>query len=573
MKLLCLLGLVSAVLAGPASQRFDGEKVFRLKPTSDRAVWFVKRLAAIAKVDLWRPDSIDQVAVNSDVDFRVGAQDIKKTQDLLEKSGLEYEVLIEDLQAMIEQQRDNKERSPTLHSYVKYNDMDTINTWMTNTVARHSNLMSLREIGTSYEGRPIHVIKIGKKTGQSKPAIFMDCGIHAREWISPAFCQWFVKEAVATYGSDPTITKVLDTMDFFVVPVINVDGYSFTWSNNRMWRKTRSKISGSNCRGVDPNRNWDAGWCTFSVGATVGKYAGDKVLRLKPENEEHLQYIRDVSHSAKVDFWKPHSVELVTTNRSVDFRVDADRALDIQAGLEKIGLKYDILIEDVQSLMEKQFDGNKMNSTGYNYEKYHRWDEINCWIAKITVENPTLISRFDIGRSYEGRHIYLLRVGKRTGHVKPAIFLDCGIHAREWISPAFCQWFVKEAVRSYGSDSAMTNLLNKLDFLVVPVINVDGYVYSWTKDRFWRKTRSRNPGSHCVGTDPNRNFDAKWCYPSAGGSDDWAYDLGIKYSFTFELRDTGKYGFLLPESQIRPTCEETMLAINYIATYVLNHPY
>ncbi|XP_072329978.1 carboxypeptidase B-like [Scyliorhinus torazame] len=406
----------------------------------------------------------------------------------------------------------------------------------------------------------------------------------------------------------------------------------------------------------------------FSVGATVGKYAGDKVLRLKPENEEHLQYIRDVSHSAKVDFWKPHSVELVTTNRSVDFRVDADRALDIQAGLEKIGLKYDILIEDVQSLMEKQFDGNKMNSTGYNYEKYHRWDEINCWIAKITVENPTLISRFDIGRSYEGRHIYLLRVGKRTGHVKPAIFLDCGIHAREWISPAFCQWFVKEAVRSYGSDSAMTNLLNKLDFLVVPVINVDGYVYSWTKDRFWRKTRSRNPGSHCVGTDPNRNFDAKWCsigasrnpcadiycgshaeseqevkavanfirnyksikayltihsysqmclfpysytylltsnykeldilaydavkalsslhgtryeygpasiiiYPSAGGSDDWAYDLGIKYSFTFELRDTGKYGFLLPESQIRPTCEETMLAINYIATYVLNHPY
>lgn len=22
----------------------------------------------------------------------------------------------------------------------------------------------------------------------------MDCGIHTREWIAPAFCQWFVKE-------------------------------------------------------------------------------------------------------------------------------------------------------------------------------------------------------------------------------------------------------------------------------------------------------------------------------------------------------------------------------------------
>merc|ERR1719184_776911 len=47
-------------------------------------------------------------------------------------------------------------------------------------------------------------------------------------------------------------------------------------------------------------------------------------------------------------------------------------------------------------------------------------------------------------------------------------------------------------------------------------------------------------------------------YPAAGGSDDWAYDLGVKYSYTFEL----------PESQIKPTCEETMLAVKYIATYV-----
>lgn len=61
--------------------------------------------------------------------------------------------------------------------------------------------------------------------------------------------------------------------------------------------------------------------------------------------------------------------------------------------------------------------------------------------------------------------------------------------------------------------------------------------------------------------------------PAAGGSDDWAYDLGIKYAYTFELRDTGRYGFLLPESQIKPTCEETMLAVKYIASYVAKNLY
>lgn len=61
--------------------------------------------------------------------------------------------------------------------------------------------------------------------------------------------------------------------------------------------------------------------------------------------------------------------------------------------------------------------------------------------------------------------------------------------------------------------------------------------------------------------------------PAAGGSDDWAYDLGVKYSYTFELRDTGYYGFLLPASQIKPTCEETMLAVKYIAAHVQKNLY
>ncbi|XP_067897655.1 carboxypeptidase B-like [Heterodontus francisci] len=419
MKLLWLLGLVSAVLANPDMQRFDGEKVFRLTPTSEQALWYTKGLADFAKLDLWRPDSIDQVAVGSTVDFRVGAEDVAKVQDLLEESGIEYEVLIENLQAMVEQQLDNKERSPTSHSYIKYNDMNTINDWIVSTVSRNSNLMSLTQIGTSYEGRPIYVIKIGKKASSSKPAIFMDCGIHAREWISPAFCQWFVKEAVSTYGSDSIFTNVLDAMDIFVVPVINVDGYSYTWSNNRMWRKTRSRIPGSSCRGVDPNRNWDAGWCT--VGASTNPcsetYCGPQI-----ESEKEVK--------AVADFVRLH----------------------------------------------------KKNIKAY-----------------LTMHSYSQMCLFPYSYTYDlvPNHNELYSLAK-------------------------------------GAISTLASLYGTR------------YTYG--------------PGATTI-------------YLAAGGSDDWAYDLGIKYSFTFELRDTGRYGFLLPESQIKPTCEETMLAIKYIANYVVNNLY
>uniref|UniRef100_W5MHP4 Peptidase M14 domain-containing protein n=1 Tax=Lepisosteus oculatus TaxID=7918 RepID=W5MHP4_LEPOC len=57
----------------------------------------------------------------------------------------------------------------------------------------------------------------------------------------------------------------------------------------------------------------------------------------------------------------------------------------------------------------------------------------------------------------------------------------------------------------------MRRLMNNLYFYVMPVFNVDGYHFSWTKDRLWRKTRSRNAKYHCHGVDANRNWKVKWC--------------------------------------------------------------
>lgn len=54
-----------------------------------------------------------------------------------------------------------------------------------------------------------------------------------------------------------------------------------------------------------------------------------------------------------------------------------------------------------------------------------------------------------------------------------------------------------------------------------------------------------------------------------GGSDDWAYNLGIKYSFTFELQDRGRYGFLLPPSKIDRAVKEALTAVKTVALKVI----
>ncbi|OXB63994.1 hypothetical protein ASZ78_014758 [Callipepla squamata] len=362
-------------------------------------------------------------------------------------------------------------------------------------------------------------------------------------------------------------------------------------------------------------------------------FDGHKVFRVIPQNDEEVEIIHSLASKMQVDFWQPDYIKLVKPKMQVDFRVEADKALEVEHLLKESKVDYKVLIDNLQTALHAQFD-SKVRSTGHSYEKYNTWEQIAAWTADIAAQNPSLVSRSVIGETYEGRPMYLLK-----------------------------------AVETYGTDSTMTKLLNSLDFYVLPVVNIDGYIYTWTNNRMWRKTRSKNTGSICLGTDPNRNFNAGWCtlgasnrpcdstycgsapeseketkaladfirehlstikayltihsysqlllfpysytykhpkdyselnaiasaasqklsslyntkyvygsgaatiYPAAGGSDDWAYDQGIKYSFTFELRDTGNYGFLLPESQIKPTCEETLLAVKYIADYVLDHLY
>ena len=87
------------------------------------------------------------------------------------------------------------------------------------------------------------------------------------------------------------------------------------------------------------------------------------------------------------------------------------------------------------------------------------------------------------------------------------IILSGGIHAREWISPATASFLMKELAEN---SRAHKSILNKYDIFIMPSMNPDGYEYSRNYDRMWRKTRSANRGSSCVGTDPNRNWGYNW---------------------------------------------------------------
>ena len=102
-------------------------------------------------------------------------------------------------------------------------------------------------------------------------------------------------------------------MKFLVQPVLNPDGYSYTWTNDRMWRKNRVQNQGSRCMGVDLNRNYEANWSGPGASAnpcSESYYGTSEFSELESSNQrDYLDpYIKDGSMKAFLTF---HSYGLV----------------------------------------------------------------------------------------------------------------------------------------------------------------------------------------------------------------------------------------------------------------------
>jgi hypothetical protein len=133
----------------------------------------------------------------------------------------------------------------------------------------YEDFVELHDLGETIEGRPILAIRmtdgIGDVTLGTRPAVLYQGTTHAREWISTEvtmrLLKWFLAERT---GGNAEVTDLLDTRELWFLPVVNPDGYEYTFTDERLWRKNLRDNDGdtmiTNADGVDLNRNYPEHW-------------------------------------------------------------------------------------------------------------------------------------------------------------------------------------------------------------------------------------------------------------------------------------------------------------------------
>jgi murein tripeptide amidase MpaA len=379
------------------------------------------------------------------------------------------------------------------------------------------------------------------------------------------------------------------------------------------------------------------------------RYDGNRVVRVQVATQEDLARLLTMTD----DVWS----ERIGPGR-VDVRVNPEQFQRLQQS----GLPFEIMIPDVQELIDTQSVENAAGRATFDH--YMNWSELLSYLDTLVALRPDLAQTFVAGQSAQNRPITGIRVtGPATG-LKPGVLIHGDQHAREWITVPTTLYVADQLIRQYDTDPEIHDLVDRFEWFLIPVMNPDGYLYTWSSDRMWRKNRRTMTGG-TIGVDLNRNWARGWggegssalpsdetyrgpapfsepetqvmsnfilnhpdivaycdlhsyhqlimypfgctsglpsyperttyeylaptmasvllavhhtyygygpvystIYPASGVSVDWVYAVAGRFAFTYELRDTGDYGFLLPAWQILPTCEETFPSLLFYASYL-----
>lgn len=248
----------------PVESPYAGHRVYRVIPHQMADLLAAETLATV----VWscRP------GFGTGIDVQIAPERLATFEAWVRERELDSSLLIPDIQQLIERVAAENAAAPGAFGpraddwYTSYKSLDQIQLKLAELVGMSNGDAQLVTVGQSLENRTINGLRFSNpdRPGNpraGRPQIMFEGMQHAREWVSPPTVLYIAEQLLAQRATDPRVDALMDTFEFIIVPVINVDGYVYTWAstNNRLWRKNR-RNNGNGTMGVDLNRNWGYEW-------------------------------------------------------------------------------------------------------------------------------------------------------------------------------------------------------------------------------------------------------------------------------------------------------------------------
>lgn len=183
--------------------------------------------------------------------------------------------------------------------------------------------------------------------------------------------------------------------------------------------------------------------------------------------------MRNKTLFTQISFWQwPTFV-----GRNVDIMVAPHKQPEFHAMMKHAGIPYNVNIENVQNLVDRTTPQSRSDS--FDFTDYHTLEVIYKNLDDLAKQYPDKVQVVVGGKTYEGREIKGLKISFKPNN--PGVFIEGGIHAREWITPAVVMYITHQILKSKDAD--IRDMAESYDWYIFPSFNPDGYVYTHTNVR------------------------------------------------------------------------------------------
>ncbi|XP_055932814.1 carboxypeptidase B-like [Argiope bruennichi] len=260
-----------------------------------------------------------------------------------------------------------------------------------------------------------------------------------------------------------------------------------------------------------------------SLIARSSAYEGYKVCTVRVSSDKDVRVLRNIEETFKDGFemWSDYFQK----GDVLIFHVKSDYIPIIRKILKTHSIRFQVHKDNVDQTIRGEVSNetdSRYDEFGYNYAKHNSFIAMFQLLKGLT-DTYRRISRLEtVGYTVERRPILAVHISKSRLTKKPAILIECGAHAREWSAFEACLYFTSMLLKQ--KSEKVRRITSLYDFVILPALNPDGYVYAWTTDRMWRKNRAcylpqDQCIDKCVGVDINRNFDVEFCQDSISSKD------------------------------------------------------
>ncbi|CAH0546620.1 unnamed protein product [Brassicogethes aeneus] len=227
-----------------------------------------------------------------------------------------------------------------------------------------------------------------------------------------------------------------------------------------------------------------------------------RLYRLTPRTLSAVRELRQFENKgAEIQFW----TNVREINVPVDVLIPHYDAQKIEKFIRSYEVDAVLLNHDIQENINEENVGS--DPLGFGWTKYYNLEEIYKWMKNLPNENPETVKLFNIGETYEKRNIFGVHISKNHSAGNKAIVIEANSNAREWITSAVTTYICNALLKS--PEKHLRSFAESYDWYILPIANPDGFAYTKTIARLWRKTRTPH-SLMCYGTDFNKNWNPEF---------------------------------------------------------------